>query len=83
MSILLIVEKLKFDYKRMIIDEAGDGEFVTKPRDEKQLKRSRRSTETEEFDGRKKMALRAVEDGSDPTNPKAAVAEPSRRGIEL
>lgn len=78
------VEKLKFDYKRMIIDEEGDGEFMTKPRSkEPQLKRSRRSLEPEEFDGRKKMASRAVDDGSDVTNPMTAVAEPSRRGIAI
>lgn len=77
---LLAVEKLKFDYKRMIIDEEGDGEFISKPRDEKKLKRSRRSLESEEFDGRKKMALRAMVDSSDATNPKTAVAEPTRRG---
>ena len=75
------MEKLKFDYKREIIDEEGDGEFVAKPRETKKLKRSRRSLESEDFDGRKKMALRAMTDSSDATNPKMAVAEPSRRGI--
>jgi hypothetical protein len=74
------VDKLKFEYKREIIDEEGDGEFVSKPQDKKTLKRSRRSLESEDFDGRKKMALRAMADSSDATNPESAVAEPSRRG---
>jgi hypothetical protein len=77
------VEKLKFEYKREIIDEEGDGEFVSKPHDGKTLKRSRRSLEAEDFDGRKKMALRAMADSSDATNPKMAVAEPSRRGTMM
>ena len=65
----------------MIIDEEGDGEFVSKPHEQKnKLRRSRRSLENEEDDGRKKMASRAIEDGDDVTNPKSAVAEPSRRG---
>ena len=75
------VDKLKFEYKREIIDEEGDGEFVSKPRDKNVLKRSRRSLEPEDFDGRKKMALRAMSDNSDATNPKSAVAEPSRREL--
>ena len=77
------MEKLKFEYKREIIDEEGDGEFVSKPHDGKTLKRSRRSLEPEDFDGRKKMALRAMADSSDATNPKMAVAEPSRRGTVM
>ena len=81
LSTLFTVEKLKFEYKREIIDEEGDGEFVAKPREGKQLRRSRRSLESEDFDGRKKMALRAMADSNDATNPKMAVAEPSRRGI--
>jgi hypothetical protein len=79
-SSFVAVDKLKFEYKREIIDEEGDGEFVSKPKNEKTLKRSRRSLESEDFDGRKKMALRAMPDTSDATNPKMAVAEPSRRG---
>ena len=81
LSTFCTVEKLKFEYKREIIDEEGDGEFVVKPREGKNLRRSRRSLESEDFDGRKKMALRAMADSSDATNPKIAVAEPSRRGI--
>ena len=77
------MDKLKFEYKREIIDEEGDGEFVSKPRDKNVLKRSRRSLEPEDFDGRKKMALRAMADSSDATNPKSAVAEPSRRGVVI
>lgn len=75
-----VADKLKFEYKREIVDVEGDGEFVSKPNEKKTLKRARRSLESDDFDGRKKMALRAMPESSGATNPKMAVAEPSRRG---
>ncbi|XP_048580560.1 uncharacterized protein LOC5504143 isoform X2 [Nematostella vectensis] len=52
----------KFEYRRMVIDESGDGEFVEK--EEKEQDRRKRdivSWDKEEFDGPRNMAARSVE----------------------
>jgi len=56
-------DKEKFEYRRMVIDESGDGEFVEKSKDEQLKARKRREVSEpwdESFDGPKKMALRAA-----------------------
>ena len=53
----------KFEYRRMVIDESGDGEFVEKSKDEQLKARKRRDISEpwdESFDGPKKMASRAA-----------------------
>lgn len=53
----------KFEYRRMVIDESGDGEFVEKSKDEQLKARKRRDVSEpwdESFDGPKKMASRAA-----------------------
>lgn len=57
-------EKEKFEYRRMVIDESGDGEFVEKSKNEQlraQVRKRRDVSDPwdENFDGPKKMALRA------------------------
>ena len=54
----------KFEYRRMVIDESGDGEFVEKSKNE-ELKKIRKRRDVSEpwddsFDGPKKMAMRAA-----------------------
>ena len=53
----------KFEYRRMVIDESGDGEFVEKSKNEQLTARKRRDVSEpwdESFDGPKKMASRAA-----------------------
>ena len=53
----------KFEYRRMVIDESGDGEFVEKSKSEQLKARKRRDVSEpwdESFDGPKKMASRAA-----------------------
>ena len=53
----------KFEYRRMVIDESGDGEFVEKSKNEQLKARKRRDVSEpwdESFDGPKKMASRAA-----------------------
>lgn len=53
----------KFEYRRMVIDESGDGEFVEKSKNEQLNARKRRDVSEpwdESFDGPKKMASRAA-----------------------
>lgn len=57
-------DKEKFEYRRMVIDESGDGEFVEKSKNEQLKAHARKRREVsdpweENFDGPKKMALRA------------------------
>ena len=66
---------VKFDYKRMVIDQSGDGEFVVKKHNDKieVRRRDRRSLEPQypsdkdAFDGPKKMASRAARDVDEPS----------------
>ena len=60
-------EETKFEYRRMLIDESGDGEFVERQIDNKKIKLARRrrniALQNEAyFDGPKKMASRAVQE---------------------
>lgn len=53
----------KFEYRRMVIDESGDGEFVEKSKNKELKARKRREISEpwdEGFDGPKKMASRAA-----------------------
>lgn len=55
-------KEAKFEYRRMVIDESGDGEFVEKsPNAQLKVRKKREVSEPwdENFDGPKKMALRA------------------------
>ena len=72
---LMLGNKIKFDYKRMVIDQSGDGEFVEKKKNNhiEVRRRDRRSlepqypTDEDAYDGPKKMASRAAREVDEPT----------------
>lgn len=72
---LMLGDNVKFDYKRMVIDQSGDGEFVEKKKNNHNevRRRNRRSlepqypTDEDAYDGPKKMASRAAREVDEPT----------------
>ena len=65
-------KEAKVEYRRMVIDESGDGEFIERKIDQKKINRARRrrnlaSQTARAFNGATKMASRAVEENAELT----------------